>query len=75
MTERALECSKCGQEMEPGIILDNKVGNEFAQSAWVDGQPEKNFWTGLALKGHQRLPIRTFRCTKCGYLESYATPA
>jgi hypothetical protein len=45
------------------------------QSAWIDGAPEPSFWSGLKLKGHQRLPVTTYRCSACGYLESYAPPA
>ena len=71
MTERIPTCAKCGQEMEAGFVLDRAQG-AVAQSAWVDGAPMRSIWTGLKLKGHQLLPVTTYRCTKCGYLESYA---
>ena len=29
----------------------------------------------VKLKGHQRLPVTTYRCGACGYLESYAPAA
>lgn len=64
-------CPKCTLAMEAGYVLDQAYG-AVAQSAWIDGAPERSFWTGLKLKGHQRLPVTTFRCPKCGYLESYA---
>lgn len=67
-------CQKCDARMEPGYVLDQTYG-EMAQSAWVEGMPERSFWTGLKLKGRQRLPVTTYRCQKCGYLESYAPPA
>ena len=60
--------------MEPGFVLDQADGG-MAQSAWVDGAPVPSIWTGLKLKGHQRLPVKTYRCTKCGFLESYAPSA
>ena len=58
--------------MEPGFVLDQTYGAN-TQSAWVEGPPETSFWTGLKLKGRERIPVRTFRCPSCGYLESYAS--
>lgn len=43
-------------------------------SAWVEGPPEKSFWTGTKVPAEKRIPIGTFRCPKCGFLESYARP-
>jgi len=60
--------------MERGYVLE-QTDSAMAQSAWIDGAPERSFWMGLKLKGHQRLPVVTNRCPKCGYLESYALPA
>jgi hypothetical protein len=59
--------------MEPGFVLDRTHGG-VAQSTWVEGAPVRSIWTGLKLKGHQRLQVMTYRCPKCGYLESYARP-
>lgn len=47
----------------------------MTQSAWIEGSPEPSFWTGIQLKGRQRLLVTTYRCRGCGYLESYAPPA
>jgi hypothetical protein len=74
MTDRLPECPKCGRRMEPGYVLDVTHG-ALAQSSWVEGAPERSIWTGLKLKGHERLPVTTYRCTGCGYLESYARHA
>jgi len=70
-TKHANDCPKCQHAMEPGFVLDNTYGARL-QSNWIDGAPERSFWTGLKLKGHQQLPVTTHRCTHCGYLESYA---
>ena len=67
-------CVKCGGEMEEGFVLDNTYGARL-QSEWIEGAPERSRWTGIKLKGKEQLPIVTFRCTRCGYLESYAPPA
>jgi hypothetical protein len=57
--------------MEQGLIIDNTHGGNV-QSEWAEGEPEYSIWWGLKLKGRERHPIITFRCERCGYLESYA---
>ena len=60
--------------MEEGVTLDRKHGNAIGVPEWLEGPPEHSIWTGLKTKGRDRFPVRTFRCTRCGYLESYANP-
>jgi hypothetical protein len=72
MSERTIACTRCRTTMEPGFVLDQTYG-AMAQSDWVAGKPERSFWTGLTVKGRERLPVTTYRCPKCGYLESYAS--
>jgi hypothetical protein len=60
--------------MEEGFVLDHAHGATL-QASWVEGQPRKSFWTGLKLRGTVQIPVTTNRCHRCGYLESYATPA
>jgi hypothetical protein len=67
-------CMKCGATMEEGFVLDYTHGARL-QSKWVEGTPERSIWTGIKVKGKDQLPIVTFRCARCGYLESYAPPA
>ena len=67
--EAAKRCCKCGGEMEQGFVRDAATGG-FLVSHWVKGVPESSFWRGT--KSGQLLPIGTFRCSLCGYLESYA---
>lgn len=64
-------CSKCESSMEIGIILDHTYG-AITQSSWVEGKPEKSIWTGLKTRGKEHYNVQTYRCTNCGYLESYA---
>ena len=59
--------------MEAGITLDAGHGGELRVQQWVGGPPERSFWFGLKTKGKESFSVRTFRCTRCGYLESYAT--
>lgn len=58
--------------MEAGYILDVAHGANL-QSQWVEGPPDRSRWTGLKLKGRRKLPITTYRCSRCGFLESWAT--
>ena len=65
-------CPKCAGEMAAGFILDRGHGGAIAPATWQDGELERSFWTGLKTKGHQQIRVTTYRCTGCGYLESYA---
>jgi hypothetical protein len=55
-----MNCVKCNSTMEEGAML----GSTDLVSSKITFAP-----TVLGLK---RIPVRTFRCTVCGYLEFYA---
>ena len=66
-------CPKCGGKMDPGFVLDR---NRFEdqQGTWLEGTLELNMWTGSAKTAKKdQIPVTTYRCDSCGYLESYAT--
>lgn len=65
-------CPKCQGHFEVGFTLDLGDHNARNQTTWVEGKPERSFWTGLHLKGRARHSIISYRCNRCGYLESYA---
>ncbi len=65
------ECPKCQKRMEEGFIKDESHGYTVA-SKWVEGPPEKSFWTGTKTRGKKQVQVQTYRCPGCGYLESYA---
>jgi hypothetical protein len=65
-------CPKCSGKMQEGFIADRFDNIHRVVSMWVEGAPQKTFWTGLNSKGRKTIEIQTFRCNKCGYLESYA---
>ncbi len=71
MIDEKKRCPKCAGVREEGYILDAIHGG-YKASEWVEGTPEKSFWVGLKVSDRARLSIRSFRCVKCGYLESYA---
>lgn len=72
MREPRLECPRCGRRMELGFLLE--VGDSDVRSVtkWVEGVPKKKLLGGLNIKERRVLPLTTYRCEKCGYLESYA---
>ena len=74
MTAKQPVCPKCRSAMEPGFLVDHTHGG-MQDSRWVEGLPERSIWTGLKLRGRKPVPVTTFRCRKCWYLESYAPPA
>jgi ribosomal protein S27AE len=65
------QCPKCGDGMEQGFVLDNTYAARVV-SQWVAGAPLKSFWLGTKLPDEKLVPIGTYRCSSCGYLESYA---
>jgi hypothetical protein len=68
------KCPKCQSAMELGYIPDFSYA-AVLRTKWTEGEPEKNFLgSSLKLKGKRQIEITTDRCTKCGYLESYARP-
>lgn len=58
--------------MGPGFLLDRGEGDRKRVVQWIEGDPQKSFWTGLVTAKRVMLPVATYRCTGCGYLESYA---
>jgi hypothetical protein len=62
--------------MSEGFILDRGDANSKNLQKWIEGPPQKSFWLGVNTKGRDAFAVSTWRCDRCGYLESYAsTPA
>lgn len=71
MNER---CGKCGGAMKEGFLVD--ISQRISRiSHWAEGAPEFWFLDILRMRGRRRLAVRSFRCSKCGFLESYAPEA
>ena len=67
------ECLRCRGPMEPGFLLDRHHHSQAGTQQWIEGEPERSFWTGIKTRGKEKVPVRTFRCERCGYLEAYAS--
>jgi hypothetical protein len=64
-------CPKCKGEMVRGFILDRTHGG-IHLSRWNEGTPRSSFWFGTREPEAEGIPIGVFRCSECGFLESYA---
>jgi hypothetical protein len=58
--------------MSEGFIIDEAHGTRRV-SRWQPGKPIKSIWTGIKQNKAHQLPVATWRCDRCAYLESYAT--
>jgi hypothetical protein len=66
-TQHNVSCSKCKGRMEQGFTIDSRNQPNY----WVQGVPAVSALFGVTFEA-QPIPIATFRCTSCGYLEAYA---
>ncbi|GMM94500.1 hypothetical protein [Qipengyuania sp. MTN3-11] len=71
MATSSKTCPKCGRRMEEGFTIDAGDYNSPTVPGWHPGQPDKR-WYGLKVDKAEKRPVATWRCTSCGYLESYA---
>lgn len=71
MNEKLHICPKCQGKMVQGFVVDFAYG-ALLVSSWFEGLPEKSFWRGTKVALEKCIPIGTFRCCVCGFLESYA---
>jgi hypothetical protein len=65
-------CAGCGGAMEEGFVIDRGHYGLPAEPQWVEGEPERSFWTGLKIDEKRLFKVLTYRCERCGRLESYA---
>lgn len=73
MTNQRHECPKCRAAMEEGFLLDRTHGVNYGQGTWIAGLPQRSFWVGLIIRKRPQISVVTYRCSRCGFLESYAS--
>ena len=74
MSTEAIQCPKCNSVMVQGFIFDREHAGLRRVINWVEGAPGKAFWTVTRVPEEKCIPVGTFRCSVCGFLESYARP-
>ncbi len=68
-------CPKCQGNMVQGFIADfADLGQNASVSTWIEGEPQASLLFGTKTPSAKRIPVGTYRCSACGYLESYARP-
>jgi len=69
---RNLVCSECGGSMEIGFIPDLAYA-AIARLSWVEGKPEKSFWTNVKNNFRQKrnYVITAYRCERCGSIKLF----
>lgn len=63
-------CLRCQGGMTEGFVPTERSGVR-ALNQWHEGAPRKGWMQVKA--GTRMIDVRTFRCQRCGYLESYAS--
>ncbi|PCJ56943.1 MAG: hypothetical protein COA79_17550 [Planctomycetota bacterium] len=78
METKTIDCPKCEGQMQKGFLVDrthkNPVAEHCIQQEWVEGDPDQksSVMGGLKISTKTCLKTISYRCVKCGYLESYA---
>jgi hypothetical protein len=72
--ELSLNCPKCKGLMVEGFIADFGNGGNATVSHWMEGPVERTWLGSARIDRDLLLDIATYRCTGCGFLESYANP-
>jgi hypothetical protein len=68
-----MTCTKCGGSMELGFMVEHGHGASDHQVRWVEGEPTlRVFFHSLKLGDRKPISVTTYRCDRCGYLESFA---
>jgi hypothetical protein len=67
----ALKCSKCSGEMQEGIVV-NLNYNGVIPSMWVEDHGGDGGAPVTADVHKRKVKTITYRCSNCGFLDSYA---
>jgi hypothetical protein len=60
--------------MVRGYLLDRAYGG-FGMGTWLEGPPVRSgLFDSVSPRLERSIPIVSYRCTGCGYLELYARP-
>ena len=65
------QCPKCQGAMSEGVIAE-RGDSGWTITSFLPGAPQVSRWFGLKVRKKDLVPISSWRCGRCGYLESYA---
>ena len=74
MSTEQTRCPKCGGRMAQGFVVDVHQCRLAAGQQLGRGRATEVLWFGTTSPDMNGLPIGTFRCENCGFLESFARP-
>ena len=81
MSDGSLKCPKCSNTMESGVKIDFIGSTQVYPERWMNSAianslgivPGKTVNLIPSVKFAEHLiPVKSFRCTSCGFLEAYA---
>ena len=68
-----LKCLRCGGMMGAGTVLEvRRIFSTRRQEVWIEDTGALGDEKFSDLKGRPHFPVTTWRCDRCGMLESYA---
>lgn len=67
----ALNCSKCNGQMEEGVVVDLNYQGAIP-SMWVEDRAGNGATSGGIDNHKRKVKTITYRCSSCGFLDSYA---
>ncbi len=76
MNAEVNRCPKCNGEMVQGFTCGREGPNRVVIT-WDEGTPEQVGWLFRQVRKvppDKRFSVGVFRCSACGFLESYARP-
>ena len=66
------KCVKCGESMEKGFVTRPWPQSPRQVEMWVKGAPPAPWLIGPKSTGKGVRVVTAWRCTGCGFLESFA---
>ena len=72
MNKQKSQCAKCNGEMIAGVNIVT-LGLYSGQVTWMELKLKDSVPLPLTSDEVEKYNIETYRCIKCGYLESYTT--
>ncbi len=64
-------CSKCKSDMQQGLLVDLSYAG-ILRSMWVEDQAASTVVAGIPDSDKRKVKTITYRCSHCGFLDSYA---